>query len=112
MAQRLLDRLRPRLESREVALQVSEKALDLLAETGFDPAYGARPLRRTIRSQVEDPAAELLLTGALRAGDRAVVEAEEKDLKIIPLPGEQISAVAVQEERTPSLFELEENQHP
>ena len=37
---------------------------------------------------------------------------EEKDLKKIPLPGEQISAVAVQEECTPSLFELEENQHP
>lgn len=112
IAQRMLAAVGERMERLGVSLEISPPALDLLAELGFDPSYGARPLRRTIRSQVEDPAAELLLTGALRAGDRAVVEAEEKDLKIIPLPGEQISAVAVQEECTPSLFELEENQHP
>ena len=112
IAQRMLAAVGERMERLGISLEISPPALDLLAELGFDPSYGARPLRRTIRSQVEDPAAELLLTGALRAGDRAVVEAEEKDLKIIPLPGEQISAVAVQEECTPSLFELEENQHP
>ena len=96
MAQRLLDRLRPRLESREVALQVSEKALDLLAETGFDPAYGARPLRRTIRAQVEDPLAELLLSGALGPGGTAVVLADGERIKIISAPREQIPAASVQ----------------
>ena len=96
VAQRLLDRLRPRLESREVALQVSEKALDLLAETGFDPAYGARPLRRTIRAQVEDPLAELLLSGALGPGGTAVVLADGERIKIISAPREQIPAASVQ----------------
>ena len=96
VAQRLLDRLRPRLEAREVALQVSEKALDLLAEAGFDPAYGARPLRRTIRAQVEDPLAELLLCGALEPGGTAVILADGSQIKIISAPGEQIPAAAVQ----------------
>ena len=96
IAQRLLDRLRPRLEAREVALQVSDKALELLADTGFDPDYGARPLRRAIRAQVEEPLAELLLSGALGTGGTAVVLADGTQIKIISAPREQIPAVSVQ----------------
>ena len=96
IAQRLLDRLRPRLEAREVALQVSDRALELLADTGFDPDYGARPLRRAIRAQVEEPLAELLLSGALGTGGTAVVLADGTQIKIISAPREQIPAVSVQ----------------
>ena len=63
---------------------------------GFDPAYGARPLRRTIRAQVEDPLAELLLSGALGPGGTAVVLADGDRIKIISAPREQIPAASVQ----------------
>lgn len=51
-----------------VTLRFTDRALETLADQGFDPDYGARPLRRTIRAQVEDVAAEQLLSGALQAG--------------------------------------------
>ena len=58
-----------------IALSFSPEAVDKLAEEGFDPVYGARPLRRTIQSRVEDAAAELMLDGTLRAGDCVQVDA-------------------------------------
>ena len=66
-----------RLKELGVALDAQEEAVAHLSRAGYDDANGARPLRRTIRRQVEDPAAELLLTGALRAGGtlRVCVEA-------------------------------------
>ena len=96
IARRLLGQLEGRLAARQVALQVSDQALDRLTELGFDPEYGARPLRRAIRTQVEDPLAELLLGGGFSPGGTAVVQAEEKDLKIFFAPGEQNPAACVQ----------------
>ncbi|MBQ3424612.1 MAG: ATP-dependent Clp protease ATP-binding subunit [Clostridia bacterium] len=66
-----------RMEALGLTLRVTPEALTLLAETGYDPAYGARPLRRIIRRSVEDAAAEALLSGALREGDLLRVEAED-----------------------------------
>ena len=57
-----------------------------LADQGFDPDYGARPLRRTIRAQVEDVAAEQLLSGALQAGDTALVDGAENGLRLYAQP--------------------------
>lgn len=54
----------------------------LLAQEGYDPAYGARPLRRVIRAQVEDPIAEGILSGAYASGDRLRLTAGEKGLAI------------------------------
>ena len=56
-----------------MTLTVTDQALDELAKRGFDPAYGARPLRRQLRRLVEDPLAEMFLAGTLTAGDRAQV---------------------------------------
>ena len=75
IARRMLDTVGQRLEKLGVALRTGEEALDLLARDGFDPAYGARPLRRTIRAQVEDPAAELLLSGTLKQGAALLADA-------------------------------------
>ena len=61
-----------RLENLGIKLDVSEEALDKLADKGFDPVYGARPLRRAIQSSIEDAAAERMLEGILQAGDTAV----------------------------------------
>jgi ATP-dependent Clp protease ATP-binding subunit ClpC len=75
IARRLLQDVRRRLSSRGIALQATDAAVDALAAAGFDPAYGARPLRRAIRAQVEDPLAQLLLSGSLTRGDTALVDA-------------------------------------
>ncbi|GAB7220822.1 ATP-dependent chaperone ClpB [Vibrio owensii] len=60
-----LDRLAKRLEEKGYQLEVSEKALDLIAQVGFDPVYGARPLKRTIQQNVENPLAKSILAGQI-----------------------------------------------
>lgn len=84
IAQKLLHAVSERMEQAGVHLSVDETALEALAARGFDPLYGARPLRRAIRSAIEDPAAELLLSGSLSEGDTAVVRS--RDGKIILTP--------------------------
>jgi len=64
-----------RLASREMHLQFTEAALDLVAEAGFDPVYGARPLKRAIQSQVENPLAQEILAGKYLPGDAIEVDA-------------------------------------
>jgi len=84
IARRLLDRLGERLEALGVALEVSPAALDRLVQAGDQPDLGARPLRRAVRAQVEDPAAALLLTGALSAGGKLTVDAGADGLVLLP----------------------------
>lgn len=86
IARRMLATVGERLEKLGVTLRIQEAALDLLVRNGFDPAYGARPLRRTIRAQIEDPAAELLLSGALAHGAQLLVDALEEHLTLSALP--------------------------
>jgi ATP-dependent Clp protease ATP-binding subunit ClpB len=72
--------LRSRLAERELSLEVSDKALDRLGEAGFDPVYGARPLKRAIQSQLENGLAQDILAGKFVAGDTIVVDATEEGL--------------------------------
>jgi ATP-dependent Clp protease ATP-binding subunit ClpB len=65
-----------RLAERQIGLEVSEKALELLGTVGFDPVYGARPLKRAIQQQLENPLAQKLLSGAFAAGDTVRVDAK------------------------------------
>jgi ATP-dependent Clp protease ATP-binding subunit ClpB len=67
--------LRRRLADREIGLEVSAPALDLLGEAGFDPVYGARPLKRAIRAQLENPLAQEILAGRFHPGDTIAVSA-------------------------------------
>ncbi len=78
----LLRTVAGRVEALGVALHYTDEALDKLAEQGFDPVYGARPLRRTIQSVVEDQVAEKLLDGSLKAGDRALLRLEDDKLVV------------------------------
>jgi len=71
-----LDYLRARLADRDMGLDVSAEALDLLGEAGFDPVYGARPLKRAIQHQLENPLAQQILSGAFVPGDTIVVTRE------------------------------------
>jgi ATP-dependent Clp protease ATP-binding subunit ClpB len=70
-----LERLRARLADRRIALQVSDAALAQLAHDGYDPTFGARPLKRVIQREVSDPAAMLVLEGKVGDGDTLVVDA-------------------------------------
>ena len=89
IARRMLDQVAGRLERLGVGLQVTQAAVESLAGAGFDPDYGARPLRRAIRTQVEDPAAGMLLSGALIRGDRVVLDVRDGQLKLIPQASSQ-----------------------
>jgi len=65
-----------RLAERQLTLKLSDKALDLLGNIGFDPVYGARPLKRAIQQQLENPLAREILAGAFQPGDTIAVDAQ------------------------------------
>ncbi|MEN8369670.1 ATP-dependent chaperone ClpB [Acinetobacter bereziniae] len=75
-----LDRLRARLAERDIRLNVDDQAFDILIDAGFDPVYGARPLKRAIQQQVENPLAQKILSGAFTAGDTILISAENGEL--------------------------------
>ncbi|MFT5399651.1 MAG: ATP-dependent Clp protease ATP-binding subunit ClpB [Planctomycetota bacterium] len=66
--------LTARLKEKDIAIDISESAINVLGEVGFDPVYGARPLRREIQQSIENPIARLLLSGEYGAGDKILVE--------------------------------------
>jgi ATP-dependent Clp protease ATP-binding subunit ClpB len=66
--------LRKRLAERSIGLEISEAALSKLAEAGYDPVYGARPLKRAIQTLVENPLARDLLDGKFAAGDTVKID--------------------------------------
>ncbi len=70
-----IDYLRRRLAEREMQLELTEAALDKLAEAGFDPVYGARPLKRAIQQRIENPLAQAILSGRFLPGDTVKVDA-------------------------------------
>jgi len=76
-----IEHLRARLAERDIALEIGDAALDLLGEAGFDPVYGARPLKRAIQVRLENPLAEKLLDGSFAPGDTLSVDAAEGELR-------------------------------
>ncbi|MDP6289818.1 MAG: ATP-dependent chaperone ClpB [Arenicellales bacterium] len=74
-----IEDLSQRLASRDMTLEVKDGAFDMLGEAGFDPVYGARPLKRAIQSQFENPLAQAILAGRFVPGDQIVVEIKEGD---------------------------------
>jgi ATP-dependent Clp protease ATP-binding subunit ClpB len=76
-----LELLRRRLADRELGLEVSEEAIDLIARSGFDPVYGARPLKRAIQQHIENPLAQRILAGEFPAGGTVRVTVVDGVLK-------------------------------
>jgi ATP-dependent Clp protease ATP-binding subunit ClpC len=76
----LLDQLARRLRAQRVGVEFDEEAVRLLAEEGFDPEFGARPLRRTIQRRVENELSRLVLGGSVEPGDKVAVSASGDDL--------------------------------
>ena len=79
-------RLRGRLVDRGIALEITEAARDLLGRDGYDPAYGARPLKRLVQRRIENPLAQRMLAGEVRDGDRVVVDADGDELTFAVAP--------------------------
>ena len=72
-----LANLRKRVESNGFELEISDQALNLIGEAGFDPVYGARPLKRAIQQEIENPLAQKILSGDYASGDTITVKVEE-----------------------------------
>ena len=81
IARRMLDTIGSRMAAQGITLQADDDAVAALAKDGFDPRYGARPLRRTLQTEVEDVVAEQMLDGKLQSGDTAHVRL--KDDKVV-----------------------------
>ena len=75
-----LDHLRERLAQRKLSLELSDAAVDYLADKGFDPVYGARPLKRLIQREIENELARRLLDGTFKDGDSIRIEATDEGL--------------------------------
>ena len=78
----MLESLKKRLLANDITATVDESAVKLLAKEGFDPVYGARPLRRAITSKVEDLFAEEMLDGKIENGDSVIIAAENDNIII------------------------------
>jgi ATP-dependent Clp protease ATP-binding subunit ClpB len=72
-----INHLRARLAERELGLNVSKEALDYLASSGYDPVYGARPLKRSIQQHIENPLAQEILSGKFTPGDTISVDVKK-----------------------------------
>nr|WP_281267809.1 ATP-dependent chaperone ClpB [Nitrospira lenta] len=79
-----LERLRARLAERRIQLAITPAALTYLGERGYDPIYGARPLKRLIQQELETPLARLLVKGELRDGETASIDRDKNALVIVP----------------------------
>jgi len=79
-----INRLRPRLAERHITLHLNDAAKDLLANLGYDPQFGARPLKRVIQKEVENRIARAILDGTIRDGDNVEIDAQNGKLLIEP----------------------------
>ncbi|MGD2112430.1 MAG: ATP-dependent chaperone ClpB [Gammaproteobacteria bacterium] len=87
-----IDILRERLQERDIGLRLAEAALDRLGEAGYDPVYGARPLKRAIQTQLENPLAQEILAGKFAPGD--VVQVDVTDGQLVFTAAAQDGAVS------------------
>jgi ATP-dependent Clp protease ATP-binding subunit ClpB len=77
-----ISRLRALLADRKIEIELDDAAREWLAEKGYDPAYGARPLKRVIQKHVQDAIAELVLEGVVNSGGRVVVTVAGDELGV------------------------------
>jgi ATP-dependent Clp protease ATP-binding subunit ClpB len=85
-----MQRLGKLLEDRKITLALDAKAREWLADKGYDPAYGARPLKRVIQKNVQDPLAEMILAGKVKDGEKVAVSANRQGITF----NGQVAAVA------------------
>ncbi|MDF5721872.1 MAG: ATP-dependent chaperone ClpB [Rhizonema sp. PD37] len=86
-----VERLRKRLSDRKMSLKLSNTALDFLSEVGYDPVFGARPLKRAIQRELETQIAKSLLRGEFNDGDTIFVDVQNERLSFTRLPAELVT---------------------
>ena len=86
----LLRKIKKRLEERDIELNLTERAKDFIAEVGFDPVFGARPLKRALADVVEDKLAELILEGKVKEGDKVEFDVDENHV-IVRVNGKEVA---------------------
>ncbi len=91
IVQQQVERLRERLEEQKISLKLADAALDFLAEVGYDPVYGARPLKRAVQRYLETAIAKSLLKGDFKGGDTIFVDVEDERLTFNRLGALQIT---------------------
>jgi len=75
-----MEYLKHRLADREMSVTITDAALDFLGLAGYDPVYGARPLKRAIQSSIENPLAHEILSGKFISGDTIVIDSKDDEL--------------------------------
>jgi ATP-dependent Clp protease ATP-binding subunit ClpC len=109
----MLNRLRVQMAEHEVTIELTDEAKDLLVEKGYDPAMGARPLRRAIQRFIEDPLADFVLGRSLEPGSTILVARrndEEVDITVVPpAPPEAIGVAAAPDAPPADLGEVPES---
>jgi ATP-dependent Clp protease ATP-binding subunit ClpB len=81
-----IELLRKRLVDRKIDLELTDAARDYFAENGYDPSYGARPLRRMIQRELETALGRKLIAGEVRDGQKVIVDAGAQGLEFKPQP--------------------------
>jgi ATP-dependent Clp protease ATP-binding subunit ClpC len=100
----LMNRLRMQMAEHEVTIELTDEAKDLLVEKGWDPAMGARPLRRAIQRYIEDPLADFVLGRQLEPGSTILVarkDDEEVDITVVPPAPPEVIGVAATPDAPP-----------
>ena len=90
-----MERLTALLKDRKMTINLSDAARTWLAERGYDPVYGARPLKRVIQKELQDPLARLLLEGRVHDGEDISVDVEDGSLSINGVPNDFAKGAAV-----------------
>ena len=85
IAQRMLDTTRKRLEGLDIEMSFDESVIKAISDAGFDPVYGARPLRRAIQSKIEDRLSEQMLEGKITAGKKYLCSMREGEVEFTQL---------------------------
>ncbi len=83
-----LEHLRARLADRDLSMEITDQALDYLGEAGFDPVYGARPLKRAIQQELENPLAQQILSGAFAPHETVHIDFEDGQMAFRHIPAE------------------------
>jgi ATP-dependent Clp protease ATP-binding subunit ClpC len=78
----MLEQFAKRLEKNDIEVQVTDSVKDLIVKKGYDTVYGARPLRRSIQSMIEDRIAEEMLEGNVKNGDKVLLDAKQDEIAV------------------------------
>eukprot|EP00741_Cyanophora_paradoxa_P009241 tig00001416_g8951.t1 len=89
-----VERVAERLRERKIALRISDAALDFLTEVGFEPMYGARPLKRAIQRHVENPVSKAIIRGDVADGDTVFVDSSGDHIEVKRLPSSDFATPA------------------